>query len=198
MNPISDNRIDRKFRELKARGQKAFVAYITAGDPSPDATPDLVWALERAGADIVELGIPFSDPLADGIVNQLSAQRALEAGTTTPRIFEILQAIRAQSQIPIVLYIYFNLIYAFGIERFCLQAFQAGADGLLVLDLPPEESQGTTSVGSHLGDGSLRRISLVAPTSPPERITKIIEKATGFVYYVSREGVTGMQEHVAG
>jgi len=196
MTPTSENRIDRKFRELKARGQKAFVAYITAGDPSPEATPDLVWALERAGADIVELGIPFSDPLADGIVNQLSAQRALEAGTTTPRIFEILKAVRAQSQIPIVLYIYFNLIYAFGIERFCLQAFQAGADGLLVLDLPPEESQGN-DIGARLGDGSLRRISLVAPTSPAERMDKIVEKASGFVYYVSREGVTGMQEHVS-
>jgi len=198
MNPISDNRIDRKFRELKARGQKAFVAYITAGDPSPETTPELVWALERAGADIVELGVPFSDPLADGVVNQLSAQRALEAGTTTPRVLEILQAVRKQSQIPIVLYTYFNLVYAYGIERFCLNAFQSGADGLLVLDLPPEESQGATGVGSRLGDGSLRRISLVAPTSPAERIAKIIEKATGFVYYVSREGVTGMQEHVAG
>jgi tryptophan synthase alpha chain len=196
MNPTTENRIDRKFRELKARSQKAFVAYITAGDPTPQTTPDLVWALERAGADIVELGVPFSDPLADGIVNQLSAQRALEAGTTTPRIFEILQAVRAQSQIPIVLYIYFNLIYAFGIERFCQQAFQAGADGLLVLDLPPEESQGN-DVGSRLGDGSLRRISLVAPTSPAERMEKIVQKASGFVYYVSREGVTGMQEHVA-
>ena len=197
MNPVTDNRIDRKFRELKARGQKAFVAYITAGDPSPEATPDLVWALERAGADIVELGVPFSDPLADGIVNQLSAQRALEAGTTTPRVFEILQAVRKQSQIPIVLYTYFNLIYAYGIERFCLHAHHAGADGLLVLDLPPEESQGDSGIGSRLGDGSLRRISLVAPTSPAERIAKIVQKATGFVYYVSREGVTGMQEHVA-
>jgi len=197
MNPTPENRIDRKFRELKARGQKAFVAYITAGDPGPEATPDLVWALERAGADIVELGVPFSDPLADGVVNQLSAQRALEAGTTTPRVFEILQAVRKQSQIPIVLYTYFNLVYAFGIERFCLQAYQAGADGLLVLDLPPEESQGDAGVGSRLGDGSLRRISLVAPTSPAERIARIVQKATGFVYYVSREGVTGMQEHVA-
>ncbi|HEX4141720.1 MAG TPA: tryptophan synthase subunit alpha [Candidatus Methylacidiphilales bacterium] len=197
MNPPTDNRIDRKFRELKARGQKAFVAYITAGDPSPEVTPQLVWALERAGADIVELGVPFSDPLADGVVNQLSAQRALEAGTTTPRVLEILQAVRQQSQIPIVLYTYFNLVYAYGIERFCLQTHQAGADGVLVLDLPPEESQGAAGVGSRLGDGSLRRISLVAPTSPPERIAKIIEKATGFVYYVSREGVTGMQEHVA-
>jgi tryptophan synthase alpha chain len=197
MNPTTDNRIDRKFRELKARGGKAFVAYITAGDPSPEATPELVFALERAGADIVELGMPFSDPLADGIVNQLSAQRALEAGTTTPRVLEILQAVRRQSQIPIVLYTYFNLLYAFGLERFCLQAYEAGADGVLVLDLPPEESQGSSGVGSRLGDGSLRRISLVAPTSPADRLAKIIEKASGFVYYVSREGVTGMQEHVA-
>jgi tryptophan synthase alpha chain len=198
MNPTYENRIDRKFRELKARGQKAFVAYITAGDPSPERTPDLVWALERAGADIVELGVPFSDPLADGLVNQLSAQRALEAGTTTPRVMEMIGAIRAQSQIPIVLYCYFNLVYAYGIERFCLHAHQSGADGLLVLDLPPEESQGDSAVGSRLGDGSLRRICLVAPTSPTERITKIVQKATGFVYYVSREGVTGMQEHIAG
>jgi tryptophan synthase alpha chain len=160
-------------------------------------TPELVWALERAGADIVELGVPFSDPLADGVVNQLSAQRALEAGTTTVRVFEILQAVRQQSQIPIVLYTYFNLIYAFGIERFCLQAYQAGADGILVLDLPPEESLEPTAVGSRLGDGSLRRICLVAPTSPADRIAKIVQKASGFVYYVSREGVTGMQEHVA-
>jgi len=198
MSPISDNRIDRKFRELKARGQKAFVAYITAGDPSPERTPDIVWALERAGADIVELGVPFSDPLADGVVNQLSAQRALEAGTTPLKVMDILKAVRAQSQIPIVLYMYFNLIYAYGIERFCSHAYQAGADGLLILDLPPEESQGTTGVGARLGDGSLRRISLVAPTTPADRMPKIIEKASGFVYYVSREGVTGMQEHVAG
>ncbi len=197
MNQVPENRIDRKFRELKARGQKAFVAYITAGDPTPEKTPELVWALERAGADIVELGVPFSDPLADGVVNQLAAQRALEAGTTPTRVMEILQKIRTQSQIPIVLYTYFNLVYAYGIERFCLNAYQAGADGLLVLDLPPEESEDDKGVGARLGDGSLRRICLVAPTSPAERIAKIIRKASGFVYYVSREGVTGMQEHVA-
>lgn len=197
MTSTPENRIDRKFRELKAHNQKAFVAYITAGDPSPEKTPELVWALERAGADIVELGVPFSDPLADGVVNQLSAQRALEAGTTTQRVFEILQDVRKQSQVPIVLYTYFNLLYAYGIEHFCQNAYQAGADGVLVLDLPPEESLTAHDVGFRLGDGSLRRISLVAPTSPAERISKIVQKATGFVYYVSREGVTGMQEHVA-
>jgi tryptophan synthase alpha chain len=197
MTSPSENRIDRKFRELRARGQKAFVAYITAGDPNPERTPELVWALERAGADIVELGVPFSDPLADGVVNQLAAQRALEAGTNPAAIMEILKEIRVQSQIPLVLYTYFNLIYAYGIERFCLHAYQAGADGVLVLDLPPEESQGTTGIGSRLGDGSLRRISLVAPTTPADRLPKILERASGFVYYVSREGVTGMQEHIA-
>ena len=197
MNQVSENRIDRKFRELKTRGQKAFVAYITAGDPSPAHTPELVWALERAGADVVELGVPFSDPLADGVVNQLSAQRALEAGTTTAHVFEIIRTIRTKSQVPIVLYTYFNLVYACGIDRFCLDAHQAGADGILVLDLPPEETQGATGVGEKLGDGSLSRICLVAPTSPAERIATIVKKATGFVYYVSREGVTGMQAQVA-
>jgi tryptophan synthase alpha chain len=194
MNASTENRLDQKFRDLKARGQKAFVAYITAGDPHPQATPELVWALERAGADVVELGMPFSDPLADGVVNQLSAQRALEAGTTPEHLLEILREVRTRSQIPIVIYTYFNLIYAYGIERFCGHAHQAGADGLLVLDLPPEESE----VGSRLGDGSLRRISLIAPTSPVERIALILKQATGFVYYVSREGVTGMQVQVAG
>jgi tryptophan synthase alpha chain len=197
MTPPAENRIDRVFRELRTRGRKAFVAYITAGDPRPEITPELVWALERAGADVVELGVPFSDPLADGVVNQLSAQRALEAGTTTPRVLEILRAIRERSEIPIVLYTYFNLLYAYGTERFCLQAPEAGADGVLVLDLPPEESLGEGAVGGRLGDGSLRRISLVAPTTPAERLPRIIQNASGFVYYVSREGVTGMQDRMA-
>jgi tryptophan synthase alpha chain len=188
MNAPAPNRIDLKFQELKRRGQKAFVAYITAGDPWPAATPALVWALERAGADIVELGVPFSDPLADGVVNQLSAQRSLAAGTTPPQVLEIVRAIRAQSQIPIVLYTYFNLLYAFGVERFCLEAHEAGVDGMLILDLPPDEDVGSL--------GHLARISLVAPTSPAERIARIVETATGFVYYVSREGVTGMQTNV--
>jgi tryptophan synthase alpha chain len=195
MTTPADNRIDQKFRDLRAQNRKAFVAYITAGDPSPDRTPELVWALERAGADIVELGVPFSDPLADGVVNQLSAQRALEAGMTPVRLMDILKTVREKSQVPIVLYMYFNLIYAYGIERFCGQAFEHGADGLLLLDLPPEEM---AQIGGRLGDGSLRRISLIAPTTPEERMTQIVKEAAGFVYYVSREGVTGMQTQVAG
>jgi tryptophan synthase alpha chain len=197
MNSSTANRIDATFRDLKARGRKAFVAYITAGDPAPARTPELVWALERAGADVVELGVPFSDPLADGVVNQLSAQRALEAGTTPAGVLEIVRIIRTKSQVPLVLYMYFNLIYAYGIEKFCADAADAGVDGLLVLDVPPEEAQDTNGVGEKLGDGRLARISLVAPTSPPERITRILQKAGGFVYYISREGVTGMQDKVA-
>jgi tryptophan synthase alpha chain len=196
-SPVPDNRLDRLFRELRARGRKAFVAYITAGDPAPNRTAELVWALERAGADVVELGVPFSDPLADGVVNQLSAQRALEAGTTPAGVLEIIREIRTRAQVPLVLYTYFNLLCAYGIERFCLQAAEAGADGVLVLDLPPEESLGETGVGSRLGDGRLCRISLVAPTTPPERLPRVLAQAGGFVYYVSREGVTGMQDQVA-
>ena len=189
MTAPADNRIVRRFAELQAKGRKAFVPYLTAGDPSPEATPELVWALEQAGADVVELGMPFSDPLADGVVNQLSAQRALAAGTTPERVLEIVRAVRTKSEIPIVLYTYFNLLYAFGIERFCTQAQEAGVDGVLVLDLPPEEDVAPF--------GRLCRISLVAPTSPPERIGLIVKKASGFIYYVSREGVTGMQSDVA-
>jgi tryptophan synthase alpha chain len=189
MNAPLENRLTQKFRQLKDRGQKAFVAYITAGDPSPAVTPELVWALERAGADIVELGIPFSDPLADGVVNQLSAQRALAAGTTPTQVLDVVRTVRERSQIPIVLYTYFNLLYAFGVERFCLQAHEAGVDGVLILDLPPEEDAGPL--------GHLARISLVAPTSPVERIAQIVRQASGFIYYVSREGVTGMQASAA-
>jgi tryptophan synthase alpha chain len=189
MTAPAENRLDQKFHELKAKNRKAFVAYITAGDPSPKVTPSLVWALEEAGADVVELGMPFSDPLADGVVNQLSAQRALAAGTTPEGVLEIVRAVRERSQIPIVLYTYFNLLYAFGVERFASQAHRAGVDGVLVLDLPPEEDVAPFE--------NLCRISLIAPTSPPERVERIVRDASGFVYYVSREGVTGMQSDVA-
>ena len=198
INTVMENRIERKFRELRARDQKAFVAFITAGDPNPQVTPELVWALERAGADIVELGVPFSDPLADGVVNQLAAQRALAAGTTPLKVLEIVKAVREQSQIPIVLYSYFNILYSFGVERFCAHAHAVGVDGLLILDLPPEEAEGSFGVGAKLGDGSLKRICLIAPTTPQERIAKVVQRASGFVYYISREGVTGMQSHVEG
>jgi len=186
------NRIDQKFADLKARGRKGFVAYISAGDPSLEATKSLALALEKAGVDILELGVPFSDPLADGIVNQLAAQRALEAGATVLGVLDTIRAIRKESQIPIVLYTYVNPVYKYGFAKFHHDAAGAGVDGLLILDLPPEEDQ-----GEFANSAGLKRIRLIAPTTPPARIREITAKADGFIYYVSREGVTGEQSSVA-
>jgi len=182
------NRIDQCFQALRARNEKAFIAYICAGDPDFPRTVDLALALEKAGTDILELGIPFSDPLADGVVNQLAAQRALEAGATVPGVLECVRQIRRRSQIPIVLYTYLNPIFQFGFERFHREASEAGVDGLLILDLPPEEDQPSEAP---------LHIRLIAPTTPPERVQKICAGAAGFIYYVSREGVTGAQSSVA-
>ena len=140
------------------------------------------------------MGVPFSDPLADGLVNQLAAQRGLESGTTTPKVLETVSAIRKNSQIPIVLYIYFNLIHRVGLEKFINHAANAGVDGLLVLDLPPEESANYEGLMRKAG---LCHIYLVAPTTPDDRIELIVKRGSGFIYYVSREGVTGMQTKVA-
>jgi tryptophan synthase alpha chain len=182
------NRIDQCFAALRSRNEKAFIAYICAGDPSLARTVDLALALEEAGTDIIELGIPFSDPLADGLVNQLAAQRALEAGATVPGVLDCIRQIRTRSQIPIVLYTYLNPIFQFGFERFHREAEEAGVDGLLILDLPPEEDQP--------GEGPVH-IRLIAPTTPPERVRQICARAAGFIYYVSREGVTGVQQSIA-
>ena len=182
------NRIDQCFAALRARNETAFIAYIGAGDPSLAKTVDLALALEKAGTDILELGIPFSDPLADGLVNQLASQRALEAGATVAGVLDCIRQIRTRSQIPIVLYTYLNPIFQFGFERFHREANDAGVDGLLILDLPPEEDQP--------GGGPLH-IRLIAPTTPPARIEQICARAAGFIYYVSREGVTGVQSSVA-
>src|SRR6476661_7394272 len=132
------NRIVERFARLKQQGQKGFIVYIGAGDPNLEATRQFGLAFDQAGVDVLELGVPFSDPLADGLVNQLAAQRGLESGTTPPKVLETIAAIRKQSQVPIVLYIYFNLIPRVGMERFIQDAAKAGVDGLLVLDLPPE------------------------------------------------------------
>jgi len=143
---------------------------------------------------VLELGVPFSDPLADGLVNQLAAQRGLESGTTPPKLLETVTAIRKHSQIPIVLYIYFNLIHRAGLEQFIKDAAKAGVDGLLVLDLPPEESDNYEALMRQAG---LCHIYLIAPTTPEDRIALIVKRGSGFIYYVSREGVTGMQAQVA-
>jgi len=188
------NRIVEKFAVLKRAGKRAFIVYIGAGDPNLAATRELALAFDLAGVDILELGVPFSDPLADGLVNQLAAQRGLESGTTPPKLLETIVAIRKQSQIPVVLYIYFNLIHKAGLGKFVSDCAKAGVDGLLVLDLPPEESDNYESLMKNSG---LCHIYLVAPTTPENRMEFIVKRGSGFIYYISREGVTGMQSKVA-
>jgi tryptophan synthase alpha chain len=184
------NRIDNCFARLRSEKRKGFIPYICAGDPDLTRTVDLSLALEKAGADILELGLPFSDPLADGIVNQLAAQRALQAGATVRGVLDCVGRLRKRSEIPIVLYTYMNPIFQFGLEQFHREAAAAGVDGLLILDLPPEED-------FDLETGDLIHVRLVAPTTPPERVVEIARGAKGFLYYVSREGVTGVREKIA-
>jgi len=188
------NRIDQKFADLRAAGKKALIAYIAAGDPNLEATRELAWAFEKAGVDLLELGVPFSDPLADGVVNQLAATRALAAGTTVPGVLKTVRAIREQSQIPIVLYTYMNPIYRYGFEAFHRDAEAGGVDGLLILDLPPDEDAQNAELSQHTG---LKRIRLIAPTTPDKRIAQLTSGASGFIYYVSREGVTGERAEIA-
>jgi tryptophan synthase alpha chain len=189
-NLLLKNRIDNCFAQLRAAKRKAFIPYICAGDPSLKRTVDLAHALEKGGADLLELGLPFSDPLADGIVNQLAAQRALTAGSTIRGVFDCVREIRQRSQIPVVLYSYLNPIFQFGPDKFHRDAENAGVDGLLILDLPPEEDV-------DLPKSNVLHIRLVAPTTPPDRIEKIAKSAKGFVYYVSREGVTGARDAIS-
>jgi tryptophan synthase alpha chain len=188
------NRIVERFARLNRERQKGFIVYLGAGDPNLEATRQLALAFDRLGVDVLELGVPFSDPLADGPVNQLAAQRGLESGTTPLKVLETVAAIRRDSQIPVVLYIYFNLIHRRGVEQFIRDAAQAGVDGLLVLDLPPEESETYEELMRQAG---LCNIYLVAPTTPEDRMELIVKRGAGFIYYVSREGVTGMQTKVA-
>lgn len=188
------NRIDEKFSTLRAAGQKALIAYISAGDPHLAATRALAIAFEEAGVDILELGVPFSDPLADGVVNQLAAARALLAGTTVRGVLETVREIRKTSQLPIVLYTYLNPIYRYGFEQFHRDAEAAGVDGLLILDLPPDEDARNSELSQATG---LKRIRLIAPTTPPARVKQLTADASGFIYYVSREGVTGERSDVA-
>jgi len=184
------NRIDHLFERLRKAKRKGFVPYICAGDPNLKRTVDLALELENAGADLLELGLPFSDPLADGIVNQLAAQRSLAAGATIRGVFDCVREIRRKSQIPIVLYSYLNPIFQFGTDKFHREAENAGVDGLLILDLPPEED-------TDLPSGNVVHVRLIAPTTPPDRIERIAKSAKGFLYYVSREGVTGARDSIA-
>jgi tryptophan synthase alpha chain len=182
------SRIENKFRSLKARKEKALIIYFTAGDPSLEKTETMIHALDKAGADILEIGVPFSDPTADGPIIQAASQRALKAGATLEGILDMIGRVRKTTDIPIVLFGYYNPVFIYGNEKFARRAKESGVDGLLIVDLPPEES------------GELRRytdregldfISLIAPTTGDERIRRIVRNASGFLYYISVTGVTG-------
>jgi len=181
-------RIEEKFKALKNEGRKAFIAYLTAGDPDLETTVKLIPALEAAGVDILEIGVPFSDPTADGPVIQAASQRALKKGVTLEKILAMIAGLRRFSGIPIVLFGYYNPILNYGPERFAADAVAVGVDGILVVDLPPEEADELRRYSDPEG---LAFITLIAPTTDPPRARKILQGAAGFVYYISVTGVTG-------
>ena len=187
------SRIDDRFADLKSRGEKAFIPYITVGDPTLARTEELVLAFEKAGADLVELGVPFSDPLADGPVNQESAMRALEHDVTLADILAMVTRIREQSEMPLLLFTYYNPVLAYGEEKLAQDAKAAGVDGILCVDLPPEEGEGLIAA---FQAAELNTVFLLAPTSTPGRIDLVAKHSTGFIYYVSRTGTTGVRDHV--
>jgi tryptophan synthase alpha chain len=186
-------RIERKFRDLKQKKEKALVVYLTAGDPDMQTTRRLILALEDTGVDIIEIGMPFSDPTADGPVIQAASQRSLHKGTTLSSILDMIRSLRTVSDIPVILFGYYNPIYSFGNERFAARAKLAGVDGVLVVDLPPEESY---ELRLHTDQAGLDFISLIAPTTSDNRIAKIANDAKGFLYYISITGVTGTAQPV--
>lgn len=181
-------RIEEKFAALRARQEKALIVYLTAGDPTLTATKEIILGLERAGVDIIEIGVPFSDPTADGPVIQAASQRALKNGVTLAGVLDMVAEVRSISQIPIVLFGYYNPIFSFGGEKFARAAKEAGVDGVLVVDLPPEEAK---ELRIHSDPAGLDFISLAAPTTGKDRLKTILQSATGFLYYISITGVTG-------
>jgi tryptophan synthase alpha chain len=186
--PSNSTRISRRFAELRENGELGIVAYITAGDPSLEATLKFVLALAEAGADVIELGVPFSDPLADGPTIQRASERALRAGTSLAGVLELVQRIRKSSQIPLVIFSYYNPVLQMGLEKFAAAAALAGADGVLITDLTPEESGEYREI---LARHKLDTVFLAAPTSDAERLAKIASVSSGFLYIISRTGVTG-------
>jgi len=182
------NRIDNTFEKLKQKNEKALVGFLTAGDPNIAGSLKILKAICKAGLDVLELGIPFSDPTADGPVIQRSSKRAIENGITLKKVLEMTGDIRKETSIPIILFSYYNPIYVYGVEKFYKDALKAGADGVLVVDLPPEESEEMTSCWP---GSALSLIRLVAPTTPLKRMSTIADSASGFIYLVSKTGVTG-------
>jgi tryptophan synthase alpha chain len=188
---VPSNRIDAAFARLKAAKKKAFIPYLAAGVPGKEETVSLVLELEKLGADIIELGYPFSDPMADGVVNQAAANRALELGTDSDAYIAMVEGIRAKSQIPIVVFTYVNPLFRLGFEAFARRAKAAGVDGFLLVDVPVEESGEYLKVTRALG---LALIFLVAPTTTPARLERVLKESSGFIYYVSRTGITGERD----
>jgi tryptophan synthase alpha chain len=186
------NRVTSKFEELKLKGEKALITFIIAGDPNLSATVDLVTEMDKNGADIIELGIPYSDPLADGPVIQEASQRALQAGANIKAIMNTVKDIRKQSEIPLVYLVYYNSVFKYGIEKFLMESGEAGLDGVIIPDLPIEERAELQNTAENFG---IYLIPLVAPTSK-ERIKKIVSGGNGFVYCVSTPGVTGIRQKI--
>ena len=182
------SRITKAFKELKKTGRKALIPYIMAGDPSLEATRGFIMDLEKSGADIIELGVPFSDPLADGPTIQRAAERSLESGTTLKKVIALVKEVRQHSEIPLILMTYYNPVFKFGIESFIKQAVSAGVDGVIIPDLIPDEADDFTRAAKR---HKLDTIFLLAPTSTRERINKVVKASTGFIYFVSITGITG-------
>jgi tryptophan synthase alpha chain len=186
---VSETRIARRFASLKSQGRAGLITYLSCGDPDAESFARILAALPKAGADLIEVGVPFSDPMADGPAIQAAGLRALKAGMTLPRTLEIVRAFRqADAETPIVLMGYYNPIYRYGAERFCADAKSAGVDGLITVDLPPEEDEELHAPARAAG---IDLVSLTAPTSDDERLPVVLRRATGFVYHVSIAGITG-------
>ena len=183
-------RIADTFTQLRARGEVGLIPFITAGDPDLETTFALVHEMARQGADIIELGVPFSDPMADGPTLQRAAERALQHGTSLSHVFELVRRVRQSLTIPILLFGYYNPIWRYGGERFAADARQAGVDGVLCVDLPPEEAE---ELKRETDRHDLDMIFLLAPTSSPDRAQKVLARARGFIYYVAVTGVTGVR-----
>lgn len=190
----SENRIEETFARLMARGEKALITFITAGDPDLKTSKDIILELEKSGADIIELGIPFSDPMADGPTIQAASERALKKGATLRGVLELVRDVRRKSRIPIVLFGYYNPIFAYGAERFAKDAKNAGADGVLVVDLPPEEA---LELKKHTNNAGIHLIFLLTPTSDDNRMRLVAKQASGFIYYVSVAGITGARKELS-
>ena len=184
------SRIAETFARLREENRRGFIPFITAGDPTPDATRALIVELARAGATLIELGVPFSDPMADGPVIQRASERALRNRVGVAEVLEVIRDARRETDVPVVLFSYYNPLLQFGAERLCAEARRAGVDGMLVTDLAPEEA---VEFAATLRAHELDLIFLIAPTSTDERLRRIAERASGFIYAVSRAGVTGVQ-----